>query len=324
MDDAMQASDRIGRRMKLHDLHVLMTVVQTGSMSKAAAMLNTGQSAISRSIADLEAAFGVLLLDRSHHGVKPTPYGRALLDGGTAVFDDLRQTVKNIEFLSDPTAGELRVGCNHVLAASFVSVVVDRLSRRYPRAVFHLVTAHVGTQQRELIERNLDLLVARKLGLAVDERFNYEFLFEESYSIFVGTRNRWARRRAIDLAELANEPWVLPPAGSASGSVAIEAFRANGLDCPRAAVVAELADVRKSLLMAGRFISIFPESILQPPVRRPELKALSIKQPLISVPVGIFTLKNRAVGTLAKMFVEASRDLAKELMTRKGDGRNRR
>ena len=55
----MQTSDRIGRRMRLHDLHVLMTVVEAGSMNKAAALLNTGQSSISRSIAELEHAVGV-------------------------------------------------------------------------------------------------------------------------------------------------------------------------------------------------------------------------------------------------------------------------
>src|SRR5262245_4630062 len=135
----MQLSDRIGRRMKLHDLHVLMAVVQVGSMNKAAALLNTGQSAISRSIAELEHAVGVQLLDRSAHGVEPTEYGRALLDGGVAVFDDLRQAVKNIEFLADPTAGTVRIGCNPLLAASFVSAVVDALSQRYPRIVFHIV-----------------------------------------------------------------------------------------------------------------------------------------------------------------------------------------
>ena len=101
----MQVSDRIGRRMKLHDLHVLMAVVQAGSMNKAAVLLNTGQSAISRSIAELEHTIGVRLLDRNPQGVEPTEYGRALLDGGVAVFDDLRQAVKNIEFLADPTAG---------------------------------------------------------------------------------------------------------------------------------------------------------------------------------------------------------------------------
>src|SRR5712672_2406300 len=87
----MQVSDRIGRRMKLQDLHVLMAVVQAGSMNKAAALLNTGQSAISRSIAELEHTVGVRLVERTPRGVEPTKYGRALLDGGAAVFDDLRQ-----------------------------------------------------------------------------------------------------------------------------------------------------------------------------------------------------------------------------------------
>src|SRR5712672_2446517 len=95
----MQVSDRIGRRLKLQDLHVLMAVVQAGSMNKAAALLNTGQSAISRSIAELERTIGVRLLDRNPQGVEPTEYGRTLLNGGLAAFDDLRQALKNIEFL---------------------------------------------------------------------------------------------------------------------------------------------------------------------------------------------------------------------------------
>ena len=102
MGAEMQLSDRIGLRMKLHDLHVLMAVVQAGSMSKAAELLNTTQPAISRSIAELERTIGVRLLDRSTRGVEPTEYGRALLDGGVAVFDGLRQAAKNIEFLADP------------------------------------------------------------------------------------------------------------------------------------------------------------------------------------------------------------------------------
>src|SRR5882757_8644664 len=109
MGAAMQLSDRIGRRMKLQDLHILMSVVQAGSMGKAAERLNSTQPAISRSIAELEHALGVRLLDRHRQGVEPTEYGRALLDCGVAVFDDLRQGVKNIAFLADPAAGELRI-----------------------------------------------------------------------------------------------------------------------------------------------------------------------------------------------------------------------
>src|SRR3954451_16836256 len=197
----MQLSDRIGRRIKLHDLHVLMAAIESGSMSKAAALLNTGQPAISRSIAELEHALGVRLLDRSRQGIKPTEYGRALIDGGTAVFDDLRQTVKNIEFIADPTAGEVRIGCNPFLAASFVSAAVDRLSRRYPRVVFRLVTAYTEALLRELTARNVDLLITRRFGSVADERFDYEFLFDDAYSVAAGARNPWVRRRRIELAD---------------------------------------------------------------------------------------------------------------------------
>src|ERR1700755_623268 len=98
----MPLSDRIGRRMKLHDLHVLLAVAQAGSMSKAAKILNTTQPAVSRSIADLEHAIGVRLLDRRRFAVQLTAHGRAMRDGGVTMFDELRQAVRNVELVSDP------------------------------------------------------------------------------------------------------------------------------------------------------------------------------------------------------------------------------
>src|SRR5690348_3899265 len=123
----MQPSDRIGLRTNLHDLHVLIAVVQAGSMGKAAALLNTTQPAVSRSIAKLEQAIGVKLLVRNTQGAVPTECGRALLEGSVAAFDDLRQAVKKIELLADPMAGTIRIGCTPILAATFASSVVERL-----------------------------------------------------------------------------------------------------------------------------------------------------------------------------------------------------
>lgn len=318
----MRLSDRIGCRLKLHDVHVLMAVVQAGSMSKAAALLNTGQPAISRSIAELEQALGVRLLDRSRHGVKPTEYGRALLDGGTAVFDDLRQTVRSISFLADPTVGEVRIGCNPFLAASFVAAVIERLSRRYPRAVFRLTPAYVEPLYRELTERNVDFLIARRSGSLADERLDYEFLFDDTYWVMAGAKSAWARRRSIGLAELANEPWALPSPESTTGSVALAAFREIGLGYPRTTVIAEPVDVRITLLATSRFITIFPESVFRFSARTPEFKVLRVKERLSRVPVGIITLKNRTISPLAQEFIEGSRDVAKQLRKGRDSGPN--
>jgi DNA-binding transcriptional LysR family regulator len=95
----------IERRLKLHDVRVLMSVVEAGSMNKAAERLATSQPAVSRAIADLERALGVRLLERTPGGIQPTQYGRAILKRGLAIFDELRQGVKDIEFLSDPDVG---------------------------------------------------------------------------------------------------------------------------------------------------------------------------------------------------------------------------
>ena len=303
--------------MKLQDLHVLMTVVQAGSMGKAAQILNTTQPNISRSIGELEQALGVRLLDRHRQGIEPTEYGRALLDCGVAAFDDLRQGVKNIAFLADPAAGELRIGTTTFLAATFVSALVDRLSRRYPRIVFHLVTGYTETLHRELAERNVDLLIIRGSGPIADPRYDFEFLFDDSYVVAAGAQNQWVRRRRIEIAELVNELWVLPPPDSVIGSIVMDAFRASGLDYPRVSVVTDCPHMRISLLATGRFVTIFPASAFRFLTKRSELKILPVELPTARRPNGIVTLKNRALSPVARLFIDCAREVAKTPAKRK-------
>jgi DNA-binding transcriptional LysR family regulator len=313
----MHLIDRIGRRIKLQDVHVLMAVVQAGSMGKAARHLNTSQPNISKSIADLERALGVRLLDRHRQGIEPTEFGRALLDGGTAVFDELRQTVKNIEFLADPAAGEVRIGSNPLLAASFTAAVVDRLSRYYPRVKFHLSTGYVDALYRELSERNVDLLIALKLGPIADVRLSFEFLFDDSCVVVAAAQSPWASRRRVKLAELINEPWVMSPLGSGISSIAMKAFAAAGLDQPRMTIITDSPHVRMNLLATGRYLTIFPASTVRLPTPSPQLKVLPVSLPMDPVPTGIVTLKDRTLIPVARLFIETAREIAKQMPKKK-------
>jgi len=315
MGATVQLRDRIGRRMKLQDLHVLITVVEAGSMGKAAQRLNTTQPNISRSIAELEQAFGVRLLDRHRQGIEPTECGRALINCGVAVFDDLRQGVKNVEFLADPTTGEVRIGNTLTSAAGFIAGVVDRLARRYPRMVFHVVPGAQDTLRRELNERHVDLVITRGGGLQ-DEKFGFETLYDDSYVVLAGAQNPWARRRRIKLAELVNEPWTLTPPESLGGAV-MAAFRASGLDYPRAALVSDSPEVRMSLVAAGRFLTIAPSSLLRLHTGRAELKILPVQLPMDRLPVVIATLKDRALSPVAKLFIQHAHEAAKPLGKKK-------
>src|SRR6516164_11758349 len=127
----MPWNERTKRRLKLRDLDVLATLIDAGSMGKAASRLNVSQPAVSKAIAELENALGVRLVDRGRRGIVPTPYGLALQKRSVAIFNDLRQSVQDIDFLSDPTKGEIRIGTTEPITAAMVTPCIDRLSRKY-------------------------------------------------------------------------------------------------------------------------------------------------------------------------------------------------
>jgi DNA-binding transcriptional LysR family regulator len=313
MGEDMQWSDRIGSRLKLHDLHVFMIAVHTGSMGRAARTLNSTQPNVSRSISELERALGVRLLDRHSQGVEPTEQGRALLNCGLAVFDDLRQGVQTIEHLSDTSAGELRIGTTPFLAASFVSAVVDRLSCRHPGMIFHVSSGYKSALHQALADREVDLLVVRSPGGTEDPLFEFERLFDESYVVVTGAKNPLARRRRVHLNNLADEAWVLPPADSVIGGMISDAFRSGGLSTPRATVVTDCPHMRVSILATGRFVTVFPASSFKFLAKHSELKVLPIDLPAARRPNGIVTLKNRTTGAVAQIFIDCARKVAEPM-----------
>src|SRR5215475_9090472 len=131
----LMRSDRVQQRLKLRELRILLAVVNAGSTAKAATDLAISQPNVSKAIADLEHTFSVRLLDRSSRGVEPTSYGLAVIKRATAMFDELRQSVKEVEFLADPSSGELRLGCSD-FAAGIVGEAIKRISRQFPRITF--------------------------------------------------------------------------------------------------------------------------------------------------------------------------------------------
>jgi DNA-binding transcriptional LysR family regulator len=304
-------SQRIERRVTLHDLRVLMSVVEKGSMAKAAESLATSQPAISRSIADLELCLGVRLLDRGPRGVAPTPYGRALVRRGIAIFDELKQGVQDIEALADPTAGEVRIAAPIGWGAGFVASVIDRLARRYPRIVCHVTIC--DTTAPVLEQREVDLVVTRPFAIPPPEdHFQGELLFTESLFVIAGIGNRWARRRRMTLADLIDEPWALPPPDDQGHELLTGVFRAMGLELPRPAMVTATGVARIALVAQGRFLSIASESVLRFGGWQRAIKILPIDLAARG-PVGIVTLKNRTLTPAAQLFIDSAREVAKPM-----------
>jgi DNA-binding transcriptional LysR family regulator len=291
---------------------VLLAVVESGSMGKAAKRLNITQPAVSKAIVELEQALGVKLLDRSRRGVVPTAYGTALAKRSVAIFNDLRQGVADIDFLSDPTTGEIRIGTTQPLAMALVCPVIDRLSRKYPRTFFHLVATDSSELYRAVVDRNIELAICRMIGRLPAE-LAAETLFYDTMAVMTAAKNPLTRRRKLTLAQIADEPWTLLPSDSFFGAVIAETFRANGHEPPRPTVTSLSFKVHDEMLATGRFLTVMPGFMQLLPSHNPPLKTLPVTLRNPRTPIGLITLRNRTLTPLAQLFIDNVRIRAKAL-----------
>jgi DNA-binding transcriptional LysR family regulator len=313
----MDWADRIGRRIRLRDLHIVLAVAERGSMAKAAAHLAISHPVVSKTISDLEHTLGVRLFDRNSQGVELTTYGQALLKCGVTVFDEMRQGLRQIEFLAAPDSGELRIGCSEITMAGLLPAIAEDFSQQYPRIRLHVVLATTAALQfRELRERNIDLLIVRPPRPFLEDDLIAETLFDEPFQAVASVRSRWARRRHIALADLVDEPWVLPPYDSVPGSLILEIFRASKLQPPSPRIVSLSGQLTVTLIASGRFVGLLPSSVAHFNAGRMGLKVLPVKLPAQRFAVGIITVKNRTLSPLAELFVDCAREVAKSISER--------
>src|SRR3954447_15689579 len=309
----MQWDARIGRRLRLRDLHILLAVVQSGSMARAALQLAISQPAVPKPISDREHLLGVRLLERSARGVEPTRYGAALVRRGHAVFNELSQTVRELDFLADPTGGELRVAPTDPIAASIVGPIVDALSGEHPRVGFHVVTGDLSTLLMEVSARNVEFAISRLFDEVALTDMETELLFHDPYVVVAGANNAWLRRRRFKLADLLGEPWVIPPYDTVQGRQNAAAFRASGVEPPRPTVTTLSLNLRNTLLATGRFLTILPSFTLSLAGKNSPLRALPLELPKTRRAIGVVRLKNRSLSPLAQVFLEQARAMTKPL-----------
>lgn len=304
---------QIGRRVKLRDLFVFLTIVECGSMTKAAKKLGVSTPSISEAISALELIVGAPLLDRTPRGVAPTTYGEILLARGNSAIDELRQGIREIEFRSGEGSGEVTIGCPESLA-HFLVQVIERVSERYPRIRFNVQQVSWPTIDfKELHDRRVDLVMART-GVHKDSRLAadvaVEVLFEDPFSVVVGRNSPWARRRSIDLAELTEAKWIMTPLDVLAGLLVRRSFEIRGLPVPTPHVATSSIHLRSQLASRGDYLSVLPRSVLDLTAEIYGLKRLPIELNNFSSRVAVVTLKGRTLTPAAGAVVECAREIA--------------
>lgn len=258
------------------------------------------------------------LLDRGAQGVEPTTYGRVLLMRANTAFDELRQSVRDIEFLADPTVGEVRIGCQETFAAAILPSVIHKFSQIYPKVVLHVEQlGSLAAESSALCERTIDLGMFLLVKPHDDKLFaddlNVEVLFFEQMVVVAGRESRWARRRKIDLAELVDEPWVVTETDTLSYQRLKEAFAGRGLGMPQRLLQTLSSHLRVNLASSGSHIATVANSTLRVYGERFALKALPVGLPDRPWPAVIVTLKNRTLSPVVTHFIQHVRDFTRPM-----------
>ena len=223
------------------------------------------------------------------------------------------QGINDIEFLANPEVGEVRVACAEFLSADLLPRAISLFSQQYPHVVFSVVQQDTTTlDHRELQERAVDIVLARMPREFIDDDLNVEVLFEDPHCIVAGTSSPWARRRNIALAEIANQPWILPPSSIIEKLLQVE-FDRRDIKLNVSVNAASIL-LRNQLLSTGRYISVLPFSLLSGNSKQWSITALEVDDVhLTPPPISLITLKRRALSPVVERFVEHLRAITKSM-----------
>ncbi len=308
----MKWDDRIGRRLRLKDLHTLQTVADVGSMAKASERLGLSQPAISKAVADLEHVLSVPLLDRSSRGVALTEYGRLLVERTRVVFDEITQGVSDIDQMLDPARGHVKIGTTEPVAG-IVSEIICRLADRYPGLTFDVLISDLDTLVGELRERTRDVVVTRWAPPASADDLAVQTLFKSSLAVMAAHGHPLLHRKRLGLSDLMSERWTLSPPDSFLGRVVVDLFRHRKLPLPPTVVTTISIHMRLDLLASGRFLTVLPAQMLHYRSNKTWLRALDVDLHDSSQPIAFVTLKRRRASGALKLFEQASLEVCKTM-----------
>jgi DNA-binding transcriptional LysR family regulator len=307
----MDWQNRIGRRLRLKDLHTLQTVAEVGSMAKASQHLGLSQPAISKAISDMEHTLGAPLLDRSARGVELTEHGRVLVERTRIIFDEMRQGIKEIEHLTDPTQGEVRIGITEPVTA-VVSEILSGLARRYPRITYDVTVGDTDMLAQKLRDRTLDVMLTRWNALSQADDLAAETLYTSILAVVAGKTHPLAARKKLTLSDLMHEQWALPPPDAFLGRVTAGLFEQKRLPLPPSIVTTTSTLMRLNLMASGRFLSVLPTSMLRHRSYKPWLRALSVDLGDRGGVIAAITIKDRRRGGALKLFLQACHAIRKD------------
>lgn len=279
---------RLVTRLRFRDLRLLVALRDGGSLRAAASVLNLTQPALSKSLGEIERAFGTALFVRNPRGLVPTPAGDIGIRGATLLLRELVHVQQEVSAV--PATTVLRVGAPPFLAQNYLPQVFKRLADSAVPTRIQLWEDRVPMLVDALIDGRLDGLVTThpaETAYPAGSTLHYENLFEVEFVVVASSAHALAGVRRIDWHRLAGERWIMPASNSMVRRMMEEAFRRQGMYAPSPVIESTVPVTNLQLVAAGLGIAAVPRTSLDASALTKDVVVLRLAPPLPRIPVAL-------------------------------------
>ncbi|MGA8016833.1 MAG: LysR family transcriptional regulator [Candidatus Dormiibacterota bacterium] len=278
-------------------LHTFVEVARTEHLGRAAEILQSDQSTVSRKIARLEHAVGVPLFERIGRSIRLTRAGRRFVGRAERILGELRDAVADAAGTVSPESGEVHLGFLHTVGARWLPERLARFLELYPGVRFILQEGTTAEVVAGVLEGRFDLGI---LGPPPPNTPELEVvpLFRERVSVVVPSQHRLVGRSSVALQEVAGEPLILPRARSGLRRVIDDAFARQGL-AENVAYEGDDFTIIQGLVEAGLGITLLPMPLPAPSTR---VVVIPLRDPPIARTMAITWDRRRTLPPAAELF----------------------
>lgn len=243
--------------MNLQKYMAFVRVVEYGSFTKAAQMLNYSQSGISRMISDLEQEWGVTLLERGRAGARLTSDGLKLLPFAKKMCEAYRELQAQVEELNGLQSGLIRIGTFSSIATHWLPNIIKEFQKDYPNMDYELLLGDYVEIENWILEGRVDCGFLR---LPARPELETVFLEQDKLLVVLPEGHPMAGCETFPVKALCDYPFMLLEKGAKSD--VSEMFERYGI-APSVHFTTWDDYAILSMVESGLGISILPQLILR-------------------------------------------------------------
>jgi DNA-binding transcriptional LysR family regulator len=297
--------------LNLGRLHVLCEVIGRGSFSAAAEALSYTQSAVSQSIARLEAETGTPLVIRDRRGVRPTAAGAMLVEHAEAIFAQVEAAESDLAAVLGVRAGRLRVASFPSAGATLMPLAVATFRERHPNVALTLAEGEPEEISPRLRAGEFDLALLFEFPGARERPgagLRSTTLLEDAMHVAMPADHPLAAKRSLTLGDLRDEQWVQTSAASPCARHVVRSCLAAGFE-PYVTFESDDYETIQGLVAAGVGVALIPRLALTRLHPEIVVRALAPRSPTRKVTAA--TMSGPGVAPAAKTMVRVLGEVAR-------------